>query len=367
MYPYRRLKLRKRPFRHRGRRRIFPLSWYFNTTHSNFATSQQHHHDTHTLSLLPPTQPAATMADDTITGNGSSSSNNNSGSNNISNNSSNDDRLLPNGDHLVLYRLLQAEQTKLQAAERKRRIDELVEKHSAANTLVGIAALFDSINADADLYYPGVRPRELDDPRWPTPEELWVAVATTPPPATIADVLALRNQTPAPAPAPTPTAAPTVVRPIERDVLVPAIARRKKAAPSRKPQGQLERGEPDPSEPRYCVCDDISWGTMVGCDNRSTCEKWFHLSCIGLDELPPRGTKWYCPDCRKKLKLGMQTNGLVERPMPPPPPPRVATSSSTGRLRVPPTVVAPTTVGPTDREVRPGETRPAKRRRRKQQ
>jgi len=268
----------------------------------------------------------------------------------------------------VLYRLLQAEQTKLQAAERKRRIDELVEKHNAANTLVGIAALFDGIDADADLYYPGVRPRELDDPRLATGEELWAAVATTPPPATIADVLALREQTAAPAPAPAPTAAPAIVAPIERDVPVPTIAHRKKVAPSRKPQGQLEREEPDPSEPRYCVCDDISRGTMVGCDNRPTCKKkWFHLSCIGLDEKPPRGTKWYCPDCRKKLKLGMQTNGLVERPMPPPPPPRVATSSSTGRLRVPPTVVAPTTVDPTDREVQPGETRPAKRRRRKQQ
>jgi hypothetical protein len=78
--------------------------------------------------------------------------------------------------------------------------------------------------------------------------------------------------------------------------------------------GQVEEEEPDPSEPRYCVCDDISWGTMIACDNETTCEKeWFHLSCIGLDELPPRRTKWYCPDCRKKLKLGMQTNGLVGR------------------------------------------------------
>jgi hypothetical protein len=324
MYPYRRLKLRKRPFHHGGRRRIFPLSWYFNTTHSNFATSQHHHHDTHTISLPPPTQPAATMADDTSTGNGSS------GSNNISNNSSNYDRLLPNGDNFALYRRLQAEQGELMAAERKRRIDELVEKHNAANTLVGIAALFDGINADADLYYPEVRPRELDDPRWPTGEELWAAVATTPPPATIADVLALREQTAAPAPtraptaAPAPTATPTIVAPIERDVPVPTIARRKKAAPSSKPQVQLDKRGLDPSEPRYCVCDDISWGTMVACANRPACKKkWFHLSCIGLDELPPRGTKWYCPDCRKKLIL-------------PPPRPRVAAPTTATGMAPPP-------------------------------
>ena len=106
-------------------------------------------------------------------------------------------------------------------------------------------------------------------------------------------------------------------------------APKKKAASSSKPHtpttttagmatlslaGQVDEEEPDPSEPRYCVCDDISWGTMIACDNEASCEKeWFHLSCIGLDDLPPMRTKWYCPDCRKKLKLGMQTNGLVGR------------------------------------------------------
>jgi hypothetical protein len=70
----------------------------------------------------------------------------------------------------------------------------------------------------------------------------------------------------------------------------------------------------DPDEPRYCVCGDVSWGTMIACDNEDNCEKeWFHLTCIGLEDLPPRRTKWYCPDCRKKLKLGMGTNGLVGR------------------------------------------------------
>ncbi|KAF2721182.1 hypothetical protein K431DRAFT_285020 [Polychaeton citri CBS 116435] len=76
-----------------------------------------------------------------------------------------------------------------------------------------------------------------------------------------------------------------------------------------------EEPEPiDPNEPRYCVCGDVSWGTMIACDNEDNCEKeWFHLSCVNLDDLPPRRTKWYCPDCRKKLKLGINTNGLVGR------------------------------------------------------
>jgi hypothetical protein len=103
-------------------------------------------------------------------------------------------------------------------------------------------------------------------------------------------------------------------------------APKKKAAPS-KPQTPTTASAPpldpapedeqetiDPSEPRYCTCGDVSWGTMIACDNEDNCEKeWFHLSCVGLEDLPPRRTKWYCPDCRKKLKLGVSTNGLVGR------------------------------------------------------
>ncbi|KAM0719822.1 hypothetical protein Q7P37_003957 [Cladosporium fusiforme] len=100
-------------------------------------------------------------------------------------------------------------------------------------------------------------------------------------------------------------------------------APKKKAAAS-KPQTPTTASMPpapeeeqeliDPLEPRYCMCGDVSWGTMIACDNEENCEKeWFHLSCIGLDDLPPRRTKWYCPDCRKKLKLGVATNGLVGR------------------------------------------------------
>jgi hypothetical protein len=84
-------------------------------------------------------------------------------------------------------------------------------------------------------------------------------------------------------------------------------------------QGGLVTAEPpeeyiDPDEPRYCICGDVSWGTMIACDNETDCEKeWFHLECVQLKDLPPRRTKWYCPDCRKKLKLGQNTNGLVGR------------------------------------------------------
>ncbi|ETS79840.1 hypothetical protein PFICI_07369 [Pestalotiopsis fici W106-1] len=120
----------------------------------------------------------------------------------------------------------------------------------------------------------------------------------------------------------------------------------------------------DPHEPRYCVCNGVSFGTMIQCDNvdvskredssdsesdsdnvplsnarssRSGCksaataskssanknrkrkrygsiltkhptqnckQEWFHLECVGLTEIPARTTKWYCPDCRVLLNIG---------------------------------------------------------------
>ncbi len=37
----------------------------------------------------------------------------------------------------------------------------------------------------------------------------------------------------------------------------------------------------------------------------SKCEReWFHFECVNLTEPPGRTTKWYCPDCRKKLGVG---------------------------------------------------------------
>lgn len=46
---------------------------------------------------------------------------------------------------------------------------------------------------------------------------------------------------------------------------------------------EVEIGE---DEPRYCYCDGVSYGEMVGCDS-DTCEReWFHLECVGLKVAP---------------------------------------------------------------------------------
>ncbi|CAK9296611.1 unnamed protein product [Gordionus sp. m RMFG-2023] len=53
--------------------------------------------------------------------------------------------------------------------------------------------------------------------------------------------------------------------------------------------------EDDPDEPRYCTCNQVSYGEMVACDNNSCPYEWFHYACVGVTQ-PPKG-KWYCPEC----------------------------------------------------------------------
>lgn len=52
----------------------------------------------------------------------------------------------------------------------------------------------------------------------------------------------------------------------------------------------------DPDEPTYCLCDQISYGEMICCDNDLCPIQWFHFSCVAL-ATKPKG-KWFCPKCR---------------------------------------------------------------------
>uniref|UniRef100_A0A1B6LU34 Inhibitor of growth protein n=1 Tax=Graphocephala atropunctata TaxID=36148 RepID=A0A1B6LU34_9HEMI len=51
----------------------------------------------------------------------------------------------------------------------------------------------------------------------------------------------------------------------------------------------------DPNEPRYCICNEVAYGGMVACDNKSCPHEWFHYPCVGITD-PPKGS-WYCPQC----------------------------------------------------------------------
>lgn len=63
------------------------------------------------------------------------------------------------------------------------------------------------------------------------------------------------------------------------------------------PPAPLYDGIPiDPDEPTYCLCEQVSFGEMICCDNSVCPIEWFHFSCVSLST-KPKG-KWYCPNCR---------------------------------------------------------------------
>ncbi|KAI0822658.1 hypothetical protein BC628DRAFT_655997 [Trametes gibbosa] len=66
---------------------------------------------------------------------------------------------------------------------------------------------------------------------------------------------------------------------------------------------EAEDMPPDPNEPRYCFCNQVSFGDMIACDSRDCTREWFHIGCVGLTRIP-KGN-WYCRECatlRKRPK-----------------------------------------------------------------
>ncbi|KAL4785655.1 hypothetical protein BJX76DRAFT_323867 [Aspergillus varians] len=100
---------------------------------------------------------------------------------------------------------------------------------------------------------------------------------------------------------------------------------RRKAKPGKKRVGPREQGlnvgqdiridedgvleEIDANEPRYCLCGDVSFGTMICCENQDCDREWFHLDCVGLSAVPSRTAKWYCPECRVTFNKG--AHGII--------------------------------------------------------
>lgn len=73
--------------------------------------------------------------------------------------------------------------------------------------------------------------------------------------------------------------------------------KKKKKRTKKKEKEQSPLDPPiDPDEPTYCLCDQVSYGEMIGCDNDTCAIEWFHFNCVGLTT-KPKG-KWYCPKCR---------------------------------------------------------------------
>ncbi|KAG8184146.1 hypothetical protein JTE90_010188 [Oedothorax gibbosus] len=99
----------------------------------------------------------------------------------------------------------------------------------------------------------------------------------------------------------------------EKDPPAPATTKTKKKK-KRKAKAEKEHDNTpidppiDPNEPTYCLCDQVSFGEMIGCDNDGCEREWFHFSCVGLTT-KPKG-KWYCPTCR-----GDRSNQMRQKPI----------------------------------------------------
>jgi tetratricopeptide (TPR) repeat protein len=58
--------------------------------------------------------------------------------------------------------------------------------------------------------------------------------------------------------------------------------------------GEEEGGGNEEDLGPWCLCEQVSYGTMIGCDNENCPIEWFHLSCVGLKDVQDT---WFCPEC----------------------------------------------------------------------
>ncbi|KAK1919953.1 hypothetical protein P3342_002247 [Pyrenophora teres f. teres] len=80
------------------------------------------------------------------------------------------------------------------------------------------------------------------------------------------------------------------------------------------PEAEAEpeaESEEDGDEPRYCYCNEVSYGNMIACDNDDCPREWFHLACVHLEKAPTGRTKWFCSDECKDTHAKAKTKGAV--------------------------------------------------------
>jgi hypothetical protein len=74
------------------------------------------------------------------------------------------------------------------------------------------------------------------------------------------------------------------------------------------PDAEVESDE-EGDEPRYCYCNEVSYGNMVACDNDDCPREWFHLACVNLEKAPVGRTKWFCSDECKEMHAKSKAKG----------------------------------------------------------
>ncbi|GAV52691.1 hypothetical protein ZYGR_0AG06820 [Zygosaccharomyces rouxii] len=63
----------------------------------------------------------------------------------------------------------------------------------------------------------------------------------------------------------------------------------------------------EPQEETYCVCHNVSYGSMIACDNSNCPTEWFHYGCVGI--VRPLEGEWFCSDrCKNEAKRRRKQN-----------------------------------------------------------
>jgi len=55
-------------------------------------------------------------------------------------------------------------------------------------------------------------------------------------------------------------------------------------------------------EQLFCLCRQVSYGQMIGCDNELCQYEWFHFHCVGIKVQLKGNEKWYCAVCAAERK-----------------------------------------------------------------
>lgn len=82
----------------------------------------------------------------------------------------------------------------------------------------------------------------------------------------------------------------------------------------RSAQDDEEDADIDGDEPRYCYCNNVSYGEMVACDADGCKREWFHLECVGL-KVAPKGNGKSTPLLLTKSRRWLEraANPIVQR------------------------------------------------------
>ncbi|KAK8254257.1 hypothetical protein IWZ00DRAFT_543280 [Phyllosticta capitalensis] len=65
----------------------------------------------------------------------------------------------------------------------------------------------------------------------------------------------------------------------------------------------------DGDQERFCYCNGVSYGEMIGCDNPNCTRQWFHYACVGITKEPNKKASWYCNECKENMRRSRPGTG----------------------------------------------------------